>query len=73
MCKTCQEICPFSAIIEEEVQGRGGKMEKQMRVIEGICHGCGACAASCRPGAISLKGCTDGQVHSAIESLASNF
>jgi hypothetical protein len=29
--------------------------------------------ASCRPGAISLKGCTDQQVFSAIETLAANL
>jgi heterodisulfide reductase subunit A len=73
LCKTCQAICPFSAIIEEEVKGPGGKMRKQMRVIDGVCHGCGACAASCRPGAITLKGCTDRQVYSAIEMLAANM
>jgi heterodisulfide reductase subunit A len=73
LCKTCREICPFSAIIEEEVKGPDGKMKKQMRVIDGVCHGCGACAASCRPGAITLKGCTDQQVYSAIEMLAANL
>jgi len=73
LCKTCQDICPFSAVIEEEVKGPEGKMTKQMRVIEGICHGCGACVASCRPGAVSLKGCTDQQVFSAIDTLAANI
>ncbi len=70
MCKTCREVCPFSALIEEEAKGPNGKMKKQMRVIDGVCHGCGACVASCRSGAITLKGCTDLQVYSAIEALA---
>ncbi len=73
LCKTCQDICPFHAIVEEEVKGRDGKVKKEMRVIDGVCHGCGACVASCRPGALSLKGCTDLQVSSAIESLAANM
>ena len=73
LCKTCVDICPFSAIIEEEVKKPGGKAQKQMRVIDGVCHGCGACVSSCRPGAITLKGYTDQQIFSEIESLASNF
>jgi heterodisulfide reductase subunit A len=73
LCKTCVDICPFSAIIEEERQKPDGKIQRQMRVIEGVCHGCGACVASCRPGAITLRGFTDQQILSEIESLAVSF
>jgi heterodisulfide reductase subunit A len=72
LCKTCVDVCPFSAIIEEEVKRPDGRGQRQMRVIEGVCHGCGACAASCRPGAITLKGYTDQQIFSEIESLAAS-
>ncbi|MDI6754120.1 MAG: CoB--CoM heterodisulfide reductase iron-sulfur subunit A family protein [Thermodesulfobacteriota bacterium] len=73
LCKTCVDICPFRAIIEEEVQMPDGRVQRQMRVIDGVCHGCGACVASCRPGALSLKGYTDQQIFAEIESLASSF
>jgi heterodisulfide reductase subunit A len=73
LCKTCVDICPFSAIIEEEGKKPDGKIQRQMRVIEGICHGCGACVASCRPGAITLRGYTDQQIFSEIESQAASF
>jgi heterodisulfide reductase subunit A len=73
LCKTCVDLCPFSAITEEEVKRPDGKIQRQMRVFEGVCHGCGACVASCRPGAILLKGYTDQQIFSEIESLASSF
>ena len=39
------------------------------RVNEGICKGCGTCAASCRSNAIKLKGFTDDQILAAIEVL----
>jgi heterodisulfide reductase subunit A len=67
------DVCPFSAVIEEEVKRPDGRVQKQMRVIDGVCHGCGACAASCRPGAITLKGYTDQQIFSEIESLAASL
>ncbi len=73
LCKTCADICPFSAILEEEVDGRNGQKRRQMRVIDGVCHGCGACVASCRPGAITLKGFTDQQIYAAIETLAGSL
>jgi heterodisulfide reductase subunit A len=73
LCKTCVDVCPFSAIVEEEVKKPNGQTQKQMRVIDGVCHGCGACAASCRSGAVSLKGFTDQQIFSEIETLASSF
>jgi len=73
LCKTCVDVCPFSAVIEEEVKRPDGRVQKQMRVIDGVCHGCGACAASCRPGAITLMGYTDQQIFSEIESLAASL
>jgi len=73
LCQTCTDVCPFSAIVEEEVKKPNGQTQRQMHVIDGVCHGCGACAASCRSGAISLKGFTDQQIFSEIESLASSF
>jgi len=73
LCRTCVDICPFRAIIEEEVKRPDGQIQRQMRVIDGVCHGCGACVASCRPGALSPQGYTDQQIFAEIESLASSF
>lgn len=73
LCKICQEVCPFGAIKEEEVKRPDGRIEREMRVIEGVCHGCGLCVASCRSGALTLKGYTDQQIVAEMEALASSF
>jgi heterodisulfide reductase subunit A-like polyferredoxin len=54
-CKTCEQICSFSAIIPVE-----GK--KKMEIMEALCKGCGTCAASCPEGAITMNHFTTQQL-----------
>ncbi|RYD01452.1 hypothetical protein N752_31135 [Desulforamulus aquiferis] len=35
-----------------------------------LCKGCGACASSCRCGAINVKGCSNEQIMSMVQALA---
>ena len=47
-----------------------GEFEKKIvRVMEALCKGCGACSASCRCGAITLRGFTDEQIMAEISAL----
>lgn len=55
LCGTCKSICPFGAVVEEELS-RGGAIIKQMKILESVCHGCGVCVASCRSQCIRLNG-----------------
>jgi len=61
-CKTCIELCPYTAIsfIEEE---------NIARVNEALCKGCGTCAAACPSGAITARHFTDRQILAQIEGL----
>ncbi|MCF7790765.1 MAG: FAD-dependent oxidoreductase [Victivallales bacterium] len=61
-CKACVEVCAYKAIDFDEEK-------KISKVNEALCKGCGACAASCRSGAADLKGFTNEQIFSAIDSL----
>jgi heterodisulfide reductase subunit A len=56
------EVCAYKAIELDAVEGVAV-------VNEALCKGCGACAASCRPGAIDLKGFTDEQVLAVLDSV----
>jgi heterodisulfide reductase subunit A2 len=61
-CATCISICPFSAPGWNE---RSGKAE----INAALCKGCGLCVASCRSGAIKLRGFDDAQIFSMIDSV----
>jgi len=61
-CGLCVLTCAYNAIeIDEE--------EKVAVVNAALCKGCGACCAACRSAAIDLKGFTNQQLVSVIESL----
>lgn len=47
-CRICQATCSFNAVAYDP-------KARRMKVIEAACKGCGACAASCPSGAMSLK------------------
>lgn len=69
LCKMCKNVCPYGAIIEEDILLRDGTQKQQMKVLESVCHGCGACVATCRSGSVMLKGITDEQVYETLSQL----
>jgi heterodisulfide reductase subunit A len=61
-CKTCSDLCPFSAITFDE--------EKKVSVINQVlCKGCGVCVAACPSGAITGKHFTTDQIIAEIEGI----
>jgi len=70
MCKACVEVCPYSAIQEEEITLRDGTKKNQLKVLESVCHGCGACVSTCKSSCIMLKGMTDEQIYEELMAIA---
>jgi len=64
-CFMCEDVCPFKAIDRETT--RDGRPVAVIN--ETLCTGCGLCVASCRPGAINLRGYTDQQLLAEVVSL----
>jgi len=60
-CATCVNICPYSAPSFNDK----GKAE----INPALCKGCGLCVASCRSGAIRLRGFDDAQIFAVIDSI----
>ena len=60
-CGVCTEICPYSA---PQFNQTTSKAEIQAT----LCKGCGLCVASCRSGAIHLKGFDTGQIMAMLQS-----
>ncbi len=63
-CGLCVEVCPYGAPSLVESRGR-----LVAEVNEALCKGCGLCVAACRGKAISLRGFTDTQVLTQLETL----
>ena len=61
-CATCVNICPYSAPGWNEKTGKA-------EINPALCKGCGLCVASCRSGAIHLRGFDDAQIFGMIESV----
>jgi heterodisulfide reductase subunit A len=61
-CKTCVDLCPFSAISFDERKGVS-------RIEEAICKGCGACVAACPSGAAGQNLFQDEQIYQEIEGV----
>jgi heterodisulfide reductase subunit A len=61
-CKTCLSVCPYTAIIFDEVKNVA-------RINDALCKGCGTCVATCPAGAITGKHFTDEQIIVQIEGL----
>ena len=69
-CFFCERVCPYGAIEREEIRDRQGNLIKTVaKVNEGLCAGCGLCAASCRANAITLRGFNDEQMFAAVNAL----
>ena len=49
-CGLCEEVCAFSAIVLEEIEGKGYRAKN----ISASCKGCGLCASSCPQQAIDM-------------------
>ncbi|MCJ7616556.1 MAG: 4Fe-4S binding protein, partial [Desulfobacterales bacterium] len=64
-CGVCINICPFSAPAFIEKGPFAGKAQ----INSVLCKGCGLCTASCRSGAIHLKGFDNNQIFSQIFAL----
>lgn len=61
-CGLCTEVCPFGAIILEDVEGKGFKAKN----ISASCKGCGLCASSCPKKAIDMLHFKDDQILAAV-------
>ena len=61
-CKTCIELCPYTAIEFDE--------EKKVSAVnDALCKGCGTCVAACPSGAATAQHFTDKQIFSEIEGV----
>ncbi len=61
-CKTCLDLCPYSAISFDGERG-------VVAINEALCKGCGTCVAACPAAAISGAGFTDAQVLAELEGV----
>jgi heterodisulfide reductase subunit A len=61
-CKTCLNLCPFSAISFDE--------EKEIcRINEALCKGCGVCAGTCPSAAITARQFTNEEIVAQVEGV----
>jgi len=70
-CQNCVDVCPYQAIVTEEIQLYSGSIEVRIvaKINEGVCQGCGSCVAICRSMAIDLAGFTDMQIINEIVAI----
>ncbi len=61
-CRTCIEVCPYSAVQFSAGQGIA-------KVIEPLCQGCGSCAAACPSSAARIGHFSDKQIMGELEAL----
>ncbi len=67
-CSLCADVCPYAAITMKEKKVFG-EVKLVAEVNPVLCKGCGACTASCRPGAIDLLGYSNSEVLSSEFAL----
>jgi heterodisulfide reductase subunit A2 len=69
-CFLCMNVCPYLAIVKEEIRTRDGKLIKEVASVNpSLCQGCGTCVALCRSKSIDLQGYTHQQMYSQIVAL----
>jgi heterodisulfide reductase subunit A2 len=61
-CKRCNTLCPYAAIVFDEVKQRS-------QIIGAACKACGCCAAGCPSSAIQTRHFTDQQLCAQIEAV----
>jgi len=61
-CGLCAEICPFGAIVVEQMEDKGFRAKN----IPASCKGCGLCASSCPQKAIDMLHFRDEQIRAAV-------
>ncbi|MBF0113379.1 MAG: 4Fe-4S binding protein, partial [Desulfamplus sp.] len=61
----CVSVCPYSApsFVKE------GRFAGKAEINPVLCKGCGLCVASCRSGALHLKGFDTNQIFAQISAL----
>jgi heterodisulfide reductase subunit A2 len=64
-CRSCLDVCPYSAIRFDEGQSVAV-------VNEAMCQGCGSCAATCPSSAAGVKHFTDRQMMEELEAILMN-
>jgi heterodisulfide reductase subunit A len=70
-CFYCKKVCPYGAIERQEIRNRAGELLRVVAAVnEGLCQGCGTCAATCPSKSAELIGFTDEQIHAQIHALA---
>lgn len=68
-CMRCVKVCPFNAIEQVGLPGKGGTV----RILEAACMGCGTCAAECNFSAIEMPYFTRQQILAQVDAaLAEN-
>ena len=69
-CRACISACPYGATRDFDVLDRAGKVLRTVaEVNEGLCQGCGTCAAVCRSHSVDLDGFTGEQIHAELSAL----
>ena len=73
-CFLCVSVCPYQAIVKEEIKNQAGKVIKTVAMVNpGLCQGCGTCVAFCRTKSIDLQGYTHEQLYYEVVALLNEY
>jgi len=69
-CFLCETVCPYQAIIREEIKNRKGDVIKTIaQVNPGLCQGCGTCVSFCRSKSIDMQGFSNEQMFAEVMAM----